>query len=136
MCLQACLVHLLETALMAPQVTAQLRRRIVLTQLTLLCPELPRTPAQCGAATHLTVPAKHRAKEAEVQSKKWSRMGFVSSWKKEDISDTVKGTRSRSPRLLFCIFQMTSVYFMGTTFEVIVVRAVPESLQKTLFWPQ
>lgn len=63
-------------------------------------------------------------------------MGFVSSWKKEDISDTVKSTRSQSPLLIFCIFQMISLYFMGTTFEVIVVKVVPESLQKTLLWPQ
>lgn len=65
MCLQECLVHLLETALMAPQVTVQLRQRIVLTEMILLfaksCPGLLHSAERQGS---LTVPAKRSAKEA------------------------------------------------------------------------
>lgn len=71
--------------------------------------------------------AKQIAKEAYDQSKKWSQIGFVSWWKRENTSDTLKGTRSMSLLLVFCIFQMISVNFVGTVFVVIMLRVVPES---------
>lgn len=69
-------------------------------------------------------------------------MGFLSLCKRENISDTLKGTRSLVPFLVFCIFKMILVYFVGTAFVKIMFRAVPEShrqitvTEEKLLWPQ
>lgn len=57
-------------------------------------------------------------------------MGFVSWGKRENISDTFKGSKSLSPVLLvFRIFTMISVYFVGTALVVIMLTLYPSHIE-------
>lgn len=85
-----------------------------------VCQDLTQTFTQrSGWQTCLTTSASRQQRKPE--PRQMSSDGLCVLVEKESISATLRSTRSRNPLLVFSIFQMISVYVIGT-FVVIMLN--------------